>query len=76
MQRIQVEITDEELNHLEFLMSQTGIKTKKELFNNAITLLEWAIQQRKSGNVIASLDKQGNLMRVLMPLLEKVSDKC
>jgi hypothetical protein len=45
--------------------------TKKDFFNNALTLFKWAIEERRAGRQIASLD--GELYRELrMPALDSV----
>ena len=40
MTRIQFELSEDRNKELEALMEKTGIRTKKDLFNNALTLLE------------------------------------
>jgi hypothetical protein len=44
--RLQLDLTKEHLQELEALMKELGISTKKDLFNQAITLLEWAVAER------------------------------
>jgi metal-responsive CopG/Arc/MetJ family transcriptional regulator len=58
MTRIQLELPEEKVKELEELMENAGIKTKKELFNNALTLLEWAIKEKKTGRKIASINEE------------------
>lgn len=70
MTRIQFELSEERLNELESLMEETGVRTKKDLFNNALTLLEWAIAERKAGRIIASVDEKENKYKeIVMPVL-------
>jgi hypothetical protein len=74
--RIQLELPEEKVLELKGLMAETGVETYKELFNNALTLLEWAAEQTKAGRVIASVDERNDRYRVLlMPILETVSKK-
>ena len=74
MSRIQFELSDDKVAELEKLMAESGIKTKKELFNNALTLLEWAIKERKAGKTIASVDEKTNRYKeLLMPVLSTVT---
>ena len=74
MSRIQFELSDDKVAELEKLMAESGIKTKKELFNNALTLLEWAIKERKAGKTIASVDEKANRYKeLLMPVLSAVA---
>jgi len=73
MIRIQLELPEERVRELEALMSEVGLRTKKDLFNNALTLLEWAVKERKAGHVIASVDERENRIRqIVMPVLESV----
>ena len=74
MSRIQFELSDDKVAELEKLMAESGIKTKKELFNNALTLLEWAIKERRAGKTIASVDEKANRYKeLLMPVLSAVT---
>lgn len=55
-------------------MEEAGFETYKELFNSSLTLLEWAINEMKSGKVLASVDEQNEKYRVLvMPVLERIA---
>src|ERR1700676_1241598 len=73
MTRIQLDVSDEKVAELEKLMSTVGLKTKKELLNNALTLLEWAVKERAAGRIIASVDEHGDKYKeILMPVLQNV----
>lgn len=73
MIRLQFELTEDKNRELEALMKEVGVRTKKDLLNNALTLLEWAIQERKQGRVIASIDERGKKYKeIVMPILEAV----
>jgi len=51
-------------------MREAGITTKKDLLNNAVTLFEWAVNEKRNGNIIASIDEQNNKVKeVVMPSL-------
>ena len=68
--RIQFELSEDKLKELEALMETSGIRTKKELFNSALTLFGWALYERKAGRVIASMDEEeGKYKELLMPAL-------
>jgi hypothetical protein len=72
--RIQLELPDVQVQELKTLMQEAGFETYKEVFNNALTLLEWAINEQKTGKVIAAVDEQNEKYRVLvMPALERVA---
>ncbi len=69
--RIQLDLPEESINLLERLMSQIGAKTYKELFNNAITLFNWAVTQRRLGFTLCAVDANGSRARELhMPALD------
>lgn len=74
MVRIQFELPEEKVKELEELMRVAGITTRKDLFNNALTLLEWAVQERKAGRSIASVDEHNKRYKELvMPALMAVA---
>ena len=69
--KIQLDLDEKGAKTVERLKEQTGVKTHKDLFNNAITLLDWAINQRQKGRIVASLDEeQENYRELQMPVLE------
>ena len=68
--RIQLDLDPQGVKMIEELKRQTGIKTHKDLFNNALTILTWAVQQRMAGRTVASMDEQTEKYRELqMPVL-------
>lgn len=71
--RLQFEIDEEWLNELEQLRNLGGLRTKKELLNNALTLLRWAVKQRQNGRTIVSVSADGSERELEMPYLEAVS---
>lgn len=68
--RVQFELPEAKIKELETLMKEAGIRTKKDLFNNALSLLEWAIKEKREGRIIASIDEKNQKYKeVIMPLL-------
>ncbi len=68
--RIQIDVSPQKLAELEELMRLCGITTKKDLINNALTLLQWAVRQVRNGRTIASIDeKEGRYRELEMPIL-------
>jgi hypothetical protein len=47
MLKIEFELTQEQADEIKALMDLTGTQTHRELINNALSLLEWAAQQRQ-----------------------------
>jgi hypothetical protein len=69
--RLQIELSKDKLRQLEELMEDTNIATKKDLVNNALTLLTWAVRETKSGRKIVSLDEDTKQYKeILLPALE------
>jgi hypothetical protein len=76
MVRIQLDLPADKVQELEELMEQAKISTKKDLINNALTLLEWAINEKKEGRAIASInEKTMSYKELVMPVLSAVAPK-
>ena len=74
MVRIQLDLPDEQVAELDERMAETKLRTRKDFFNNALTLFDWAIKQKKAGRVIAAIDESQDIVKeLLMPALENVS---
>jgi hypothetical protein len=72
--RLQIEVTEEQDRHIQVLLEEAGLTTKKDLFNNALTLLSWAIEEVGTGNTIASVNEDQQRYRELhMPILNHVA---
>ncbi len=54
--RLQFELSREKLDDIERLRIECGFETKKDLFNNAVTLLSWAARHARDGHAIAAVD--------------------
>jgi metal-responsive CopG/Arc/MetJ family transcriptional regulator len=74
MVRIQLDLPEEQVKELDELMRETNIVTRKDLFNNALTLFQWAVKAKRAGRIIASLDEEkGTAKELVMPALENVA---
>lgn len=72
--RLQIEIDRERMEEIEELLRLGGLKTKRDLFNNALTLLKWASREKARGNSICSADANGKIQKELeLPFLETVA---
>lgn len=70
----QVELNPEHVNELERLRELAGAGTNRELFNNAVTLLKWAADEKQQGRAIVSLDEvKKNYRELKMPTLENIA---
>ncbi len=73
--RIQ-EFPEPNVQELKILMSKAGMRTYHELFNNALTLTKWAIQEAEQGRLITSLDERtGKVKELAMPFLQAAAEK-
>lgn len=69
--RLQVEMSKDRLASIDQLMEATGMGTRKEFMDNALTLLAWAIRERHKGRSIASVSADGTSFKeVMMPCLD------
>ncbi len=71
--RFQVELPEDQLKELESLQEELGLRTKKELLNAALGLLEWHVRQRRQGRVIMSVNHTEKSYRELsFPLFDRI----
>ncbi|MGA9769968.1 MAG: hypothetical protein WBV94_13070 [Blastocatellia bacterium] len=72
--KIQFDLPADRAREVEEMMKLTGVTSRKDLFNNALTLLEWAIGEIYKGNTITSVDEKNKIFRELvMPILSNVA---
>jgi len=77
VKRFQINFTPERLVELEELMVVVGAPTKKDLINNALSLLNWMVKEVKDGRIIASLDEvEMKYKELVMPLLDEIKARC
>lgn len=70
--RIQLDLDEAGIEIVDELKHLTGSRTYKDLFNNAIALLDWAVRQKTEGRRITSVERQGGDCRELvMPALQQ-----
>ena len=73
MIRLQIDLNDDRVKEIEALMKEGGAATKREFVNAALSLLEWAMKERRSGRIIASIDEEKDSYKeVVMPILSEV----
>jgi hypothetical protein len=64
--RIQLDFPQDKVDELNLLMEKSGITTRKDLFNNALSLLAWAIKEREDGNIIAAINEAADTYKELV----------
>lgn len=68
--RVQIDLPQMRVEALDRLAQEAGLATRKDLFNNALSMLEWAVKHVRQGHVIAAVDPQADRMIELhMPFL-------
>jgi metal-responsive CopG/Arc/MetJ family transcriptional regulator len=72
MVRIQLDLPDDQVAELDKLMEETRLTTRKDLFNNALTLFLWAVKAKKAGRIIASVDENQHIRELVMPSIENI----
>jgi hypothetical protein len=66
---------EERLQAIESLIEECGFATRKEFFDNAVSLLNWAVRRSREGSSIASVNERDNIWRELqMPFLERIRE--
>ncbi len=73
--RVQFDMTASQLQKVDELLAQFNsvITNKRELFGNALSLLKWAVEERKQGRDIGSQDSQDKQFhRLLLPALDDI----
>lgn len=72
--RVQIVLPAERVRILDQIAEEAGLATRKDLFNNALTLLNWAVREVRRGRVIASVDESTQRFTELhMPILDAFS---
>lgn len=73
MTSIQLDITDARMRDIDEMAAKCGLASRKDVFENALTLLEWAIREREKKRVIASVDESSDTFyQVRLEALEKI----
>lgn len=71
--RIVLELAESRTIALDELQEKLGLDTRKQLFDYAIGLLEWAVMQRRLGRVImVGEHEKKDYIELSMPVLDRV----
>jgi hypothetical protein len=55
--QIQIEIDEAGVNLLNEIKDGAGLDDYRDVFDNGIALLDWAIRQRAAGRIVAAVDE-------------------
>lgn len=76
MIRVQLDFPEERIEDLNKMMKTTGLSTRKDLFNHALTLFNWAIIERQKGRLIGCVDEdEQRFKQIMMPAIEACKPK-
>jgi hypothetical protein len=68
--RVQLDLSPYEVERMNFIMDVCGIESRKDLFNNSLTLLEWVVGEVSKGKKVASFDDNTKERSIIsMPIL-------
>ena len=71
--RIQFELSEDKIRELQKIMDLAGIRTRTDLFNNALAAFQWLIAEKRSGRMIASIDEGvGVYKELVMPVFSSL----
>ena len=71
--RLQVDILRQQLEELESLQKLGGLRSKRELWDTAFTLLKWATKKKTQGFSVGSMSPDGRYTELEMPFLEDLA---
>lgn len=72
MKRYQIDVPEDGVREIDRMKEAIRARTNGELFDNALTLLDWAIVNVQQGRLIVSMSADESSHRILtMPALEK-----
>ena len=69
--KFQFEMPEANANRLEELAKEAGV-AKKDIIHNALTILEWAIEEVQTGRKVCSFkESDGSYREMVLPLLKQ-----
>lgn len=70
--RLQFEIDPSLWESLEIYQQKGALATKRELLNNAFTLLKWAANHKEQGHSITANSQSGMIYELELPFLDNI----
>ena len=73
--RVQYEVDEAQKEAFELLMDKSHLRTKRDLINQALTLFEWAVDEKRAGRKLASIDTKtepNRIYELVMPSLSNL----
>lgn len=73
--RIAISMSSEELCRLQAAMNEVGITSYKQVFGSGLSMLRWAMNERRQGRIVGSFDESTKRLKELsMDVLEKAAE--
>ncbi len=72
--RINLEFREDKLDEIERLQAIGGLSTRKELFENALTLIKWSMRAKQAGKSVGFLGENDTFQEIIMPVLENARE--
>jgi hypothetical protein len=72
--RVQIDLLPGELERMNIVMRMTDLSTRKDLFNNALSLFEWAVTEVARGREIGSVTADGEITILTMPAFKSAAN--
>ena len=74
--RLQFDVPEDRVKDIDKLVADCNLDSRKALFNDALTMFEWAVNEIREGNEIASVNEERKKYRVLqMTSLQAIARK-
>ena len=71
--RVQIDFSRQKVEVVDRLVSACGLDTRKEFFNHALSLFEWAVKEVQTGREIGSINRATQDITVVnMPALTNI----
>jgi len=72
--RLNFEFSEEKIKELKDLQRKSGCTSMKDLFNNALSIFEWTVDQAAKGNEVAAINEGEKYYRILSaPVLQRTA---
>jgi hypothetical protein len=72
--RVQFDLLPHRLAELDQLMEFCDLNSRKDLFDNAMTLFEWAVHEVRAGRAVASYDRNADHVEIVrFPVLDNAA---
>lgn len=73
MPKLVFEFTDEQMQAFETFINECGVADHKEVIDNSMSLLQFAVNAIKSGRIVATVDEQAKkYYEFTLPIFKKI----